>query len=84
MNRQTVALAIGTIITFSVFFAAIALLVFGEYFSNRDLLVYLSIALGPIAMVSVMVGYAAWWLALFLMTLILPGPDLAGAGDKTE
>ncbi len=84
MNRRTIALAIGTIITFSVFFAAIVLLVFGEYFSSRDMLVYLSIALGPVAMVSVMFGYAAWWLALFLMTLILPGDDLTGVNDKTE
>jgi hypothetical protein len=84
LNRHTIALAIGTIITFSVFFAAIVLLFFGEYFSERDKLVYLSIALGPVAMMSVMLGYAAWWLALFLMSLILPRPESAGAVKESE
>jgi hypothetical protein len=84
MNRHTIALAIGTIITFSVFFAAIGLLVFGEYFSERDKLIYLSIALGPVAMMSVMLGYAVWWLALFLMSLILPGSASPDGADEAE
>ncbi len=63
--------------TLTVFVLAMAALVFGDYFSERELLFYVSIALGPVAMISVMVGYAVWWLVVFLLTLFLPSrsPD---------
>jgi len=64
-------------VTLTVFVLAMAALVFGDYFSERELLFYVSIALGPVAMISVMVGYAVWWLVVFLLTLFLPSrsPD---------
>jgi uncharacterized membrane protein len=46
------------------------LLIFGGYFAERHVIVYASIALGPVAAVSVMVGYAVWWLVLFFLSLI--------------
>jgi hypothetical protein len=43
---------------------------------------WLSLILGPVAMVSSMFGYAAWWLSKFLATL-LSSQDTAGS-DKTN
>jgi hypothetical protein len=60
------------VVTFAVFALCMFLLIFGDYFAGRDRLVLVSIALGPVAMVSVMVGYAVWWAVLFLLTLLLP------------
>jgi NADH:ubiquinone oxidoreductase subunit 6 (subunit J) len=72
-----IALIVGAVVTLTVFVLAMAALVFGDYFSERELLFYVSIALGPVAMISVMVGYAVWWLVVFLLTLFLPSrsPD---------
>lgn len=62
----------GAVVTFAVFALCMFLLIYGDYFAERDRLVLVSIALGPVAMVSVMVGYAVWWAVLFLLTLLLP------------
>jgi hypothetical protein len=69
-RTQTIALIAGGIATFAVFVMAMWLLIFGGYFSEKELLVHVSIALGPVAVVSVMVGYAVWWLAIFFMSLL--------------
>jgi hypothetical protein len=72
-----IALIVGAVVTLAVFVMAMAALIFGDYFSEKELLVYVSISLGPVAMISVMVGYAVWWLVIFLLTLFLPSrsPD---------
>ena len=70
--RQTIALTAGAVTTFVVFIPAMALLYFGGYFGDHERLVYVSIALGPVAMFAVMIGYAVWWLVLFLLSLFLP------------
>jgi len=76
-STRMIALVIGAVVTLVVFVMAMAALIFGEYFSEKELLIYVSIALGPVAMMSVMVGYAVWWLVVFLLTLFLPNrsPD---------
>ncbi len=48
------------------------LLVFGGYYSGNELIVFVSLALAPVLMAAVMLGYAVWWLVLFLLSLILP------------
>jgi hypothetical protein len=70
--RQAIALAAGAVTTVVVFILALALLFFGGYFGDHERLVYVSIALGPVAMFAVMVGYAVWWLVLFVLSLFLP------------
>ncbi len=70
--RHIIALTAGAITTVAVFIAAMVLLAFGGYFAEHEILIYISIALGPVAMVSVMAGYAVWWLVLFVATLLLP------------
>ncbi len=77
-GRQIIALAVGAITTVIAFVAAMALLIFGGYYTGNELLVFVSIALAPVLMVAVMVGYAVWWLVMFLLSLFLP--DLRG-GD---
>jgi len=77
-GRQIIALAAGAITTVIAFVAAMALLIFGGYYTGNELLVFVSIALAPVLMVAVMVGYAVWWLVMFLLSLFLP--DLRG-GD---
>ena len=71
-SRQAIALTAGAVTTVVVFILAMALLFFGGYFGDRERLVYVSIALGPVAMFAVMVGYAVWWLVLFVLSLFLP------------
>lgn len=70
--RAIVALTAGAVTTVVVFVVAMALLIFGGYFAAHERLIYVSIALAPVLMISVMAGYAVWWLVLFLLTLFLP------------
>jgi hypothetical protein len=77
-SRQIIALAAGGITTVIAFVAAMLLLIFGGYYSGNELLVFVSIALAPVLLVAVMIGYAVWWLVMFLLSLFLP--DLGG-GD---
>jgi hypothetical protein len=77
-GRQIIALAAGGITTVIAFVAAMLLLIFGGYYSGNQLLVFVSIALAPVLMVAVMVGYAVWWLVMLVLSLVLP--DLRG-GD---
>jgi hypothetical protein len=67
--RRNIALVAGTIATLAAFSTGMALLIFGGYFAHNEIIIYASIALGPIAMVSVIVGYAVWWLVLFFLSL---------------
>jgi hypothetical protein len=71
-TRRWIALIAGAVVTFVVFALCMVLLIFGDYFAERDRVVLVSIALGPVAMISVMVGYAVWWGVLFILTLLLP------------
>jgi hypothetical protein len=70
--RGIIALTAGAVTTVVVFILAMALLFFGGYFADHERLVFVSIALGPVAMLAVMVGYAVWWLVLFILSLFLP------------
>ncbi len=71
-RRQIIALAAGTITMLAAFVAAMALLIFGGYYSGNELIVFVSICLAPVLMVAVMAGYAVWWLVMFVMTLVWP------------
>jgi hypothetical protein len=71
-KRQIIALAAGAVATLTVFIAAMTLLIYSEYVSSAERLFFVSIALAPVAMVSVMVGYAVWWFVLFVLSLVLP------------
>jgi uncharacterized membrane protein len=71
-GRQIIALAAGAVTTVASFVAAMALLIFGGYYSGSELIVYVSMALGPVAMFAVIVGYAVWWLVMFVLSLVLP------------
>jgi NADH:ubiquinone oxidoreductase subunit 6 (subunit J) len=69
-RRRAIALFVGGIATLTVFVVTMWLLAFGGLFPGKDRLIVLSVALGPVAMLSVMMGYAVWWLVMFLLTLI--------------
>ncbi len=70
-TRAIVALAAGAVTATVTFAAAMLLLIFGGYFAEHERLVCVSIAIGPVAMLAVMLGYAVWWMVLFLLSLIL-------------
>ncbi len=70
-RRRNIALIAGTIATLAAFSAGMGMLILGGLFAQHEIIIYASIALGPVAMVSVMVGYAVWWLVLFLLSLFL-------------
>lgn len=71
-GRQIIALAAGGVTTVIAFVAAMALLIFGGYYEGNHLIVFVSIALAPLLMVAVMVGYAVWWFVMFVLSLVLP------------
>ena len=77
--RRIIATAAGAVATVASFAAGMALLIFGEVVASKDLLVFVSIALAPLILCAFMVGYAVWWLVLFVLTLVLPEQ---GAGEK--
>ncbi len=69
-NLRVISLITGGISATAAFVVAYYLLLYGGYIPERSLLVYASVALGPILMISVMVGYGVWWFTLFVLTLI--------------
>jgi hypothetical protein len=71
-RNRTIALVAGTIVTVVTLVLCMGALIFGGYFPDDRILVFASLALAPLAMLSVMVGYAVWWLILFLLTLFFP------------
>jgi len=71
-RTRTIALIAGGIVTIAVFVLAMWLMIFGGYFAEKEVLFHVSIALGPVAVVSVMAGYAVWWLVVFVMSLFAP------------
>jgi len=84
-RTRIIALIAGAITTSAVFITAMWLLVFGEYFPERDRLVMVSIAVGPVAVVSVMTGFAVWWAAMFALTLFCSSDHrLEDFGDGTN
>ena len=70
--RRIIALTAGAVTTVVAFILAMALLLFGGSFAGHERLILVSIALAPVAMFAVMVGYAVWWLVLFILSLFLP------------
>jgi len=74
-TRRIVALSAAAVTTLVAFVAGIALLYFGNVFEASHRLVFASIAISPLAMFAAMLGYAVWWLVLFVLTLALPEED---------
>lgn len=83
-RTQIIALTAGAITTLIVFVAAMWLLVFGGLFPEKHRLIFVSIALGPVAMISVMVGYAVWWLVMFVLSLFSPAGQSSGKNSDQD
>lgn len=60
----------GGIITVATFVAGLWLMIYGNMFPDSDLIFLVSMALSPLAVVSVIAGFLVWWIFLFLLTLI--------------
>jgi uncharacterized BrkB/YihY/UPF0761 family membrane protein len=71
-RRRNIALVAGAIATLAVFLGGMALIILGGFLPDNQVIFFASIALAPMAMLSVMVGYCVWWLVLFVLSLILP------------
>lgn len=74
---QTIALVAAAVTAIVTFCVAMWLLIFGGVFAEKERLVFVSIALGPVAMFAVMAGYAVWWLVMFVLSLVLPREESA-------
>ena len=68
-KRRTTALVIAAVVTFGVLSFGMIMIGSGEYATSGDTIIAVSIALAPVAMISVMVGYAAWWTVLLVLSL---------------
>jgi hypothetical protein len=71
-RNRTIALIVWVAVTVAAFVIGMGLLIFGDYFAEKHRLIMVSIAIGPVAMVSAMVGYGVWWLVLLVLSLLLP------------
>jgi uncharacterized membrane protein len=81
MNHgRVIALAAGAVVTVLVLGAGLALLYFGGIVPENDRLIVTSIALAPLAMVAVMIGYGVWWGVVFLFALF----NSAGDAERTD
>jgi len=69
-RTQIIALTAGALTALVVLGTALWLMIFGDVFPEKERLVMVFVALGPLAMCSVMAGYAVWWLVMFLLTLL--------------
>jgi len=76
-KTQTIALIAAAVTAVVTFCVAMWLLIFGGIFAEKERLVFVSIALGPVAMFAVMAGYAVWWLVMFVLSLVLPREEAA-------
>lgn len=65
-------MVVGGVVTVAVLAGAMGLILLGNYFPEKELLIFASLALAPVTLIAVMVGYAVWWLVLFLATLLCP------------
>lgn len=68
-RRRLISLVVGGIVTIVVFIVGMWVIAFGGLLPANDRLIMTSVALAPMAMISVCVGYAAWWATMFFLTL---------------
>lgn len=66
---RVIALAAGGLVAVLALGAGLGLLYFGGIVPEHDRLIVTSIALAPLAMVAVMIGYGVWWGMVFLFAL---------------
>jgi len=70
MSRKwIIAFTSGTITTIAVFAGGLWLLISRSDLVGGELLFHVSVALAPLAMASVMVGFSVWWMIMFLLSL---------------
>jgi hypothetical protein len=69
-RTQVIALTAGALAALLVLGTAVWLMIFGDFFSEKERVVMVFVALGPLAMCAVMVGYAVWWLVMLVLTLL--------------
>lgn len=69
-RNRIIAMSSGGIITVATFVAGLWLMIYGNMFPDSDLIFLVSMALSPLAVVSVIAGFLVWWIFLFLLTLI--------------
>ncbi len=70
MSRKwIIAFTSGTITTIGVFAGGLWLLISRSDLVAGELLFHVSVALAPLAMASVMVGFSVWWMIMFLLSL---------------
>ncbi len=73
--RRIISLVFGGAATLATMVVALWLLVYGGLYQGGERIIFVSIALAPVVLASVMVGYGVWWGVLFLLTLFLPDPE---------
>ena len=69
-NDLSAPILIGAIVAIGSFFATMASFYHDNFLESGYGIVWVSLIIGPTAMVSSMLGYAAWWFAKFLIALV--------------
>ncbi len=73
-NDLSVPTLIGAVVAVVSFAATMSSLLHDNFLENGYQIVWAFLILGPIAMSSSMLGYAAWWISKFLSALV-SGPN---------
>lgn len=63
-------MSLGSIATVSTFIAGLWLIIYGAMLPDSDIIFAVSLAISPLAVISVVAGFLVWWIFLFLLTLI--------------
>ncbi len=65
-----------------VFFGSMGLgawiMLFGEIWPSDKIILYSSLLLAPLCLISGVLGYACWWGSMFILTLISADTDRSG------
>ena len=74
-NDLSVPTLVGAVVAVVSFIATMSSLLHDNFFENGYQIVWAFLILGPIAMASSMLGYAAWWISKFLSALVSDSND---------
>lgn len=82
-RNKIIAISLGGLAAAATFIAGMWMMIFGAMFPQSDVLFAVSLAISPLAVVAVVVGYLVWWVCLFLLTLLWvePNPESNNEAD---
>jgi hypothetical protein len=82
-RNKIISIVVGAIVAIATFVALLWLMIFGDMIPKSDLIFMVSLAISPLAVISVIAGFLVWWVCLFLLSLLWNDPG-GPAGNGTD